>query len=122
MSEQPELDSDEHDDSYESSDQEFFIIIAVEPSIHAVEQTCGYMRELYTEMMINDRKIKFQIDCGASINIITKCHTTRRHITPSKKTLKTWNGAEMKPLGTNRLKVTDPKISIQLSLLLFLTT
>lgn len=39
LSEQPELDSDEHDDSYESSDYEFLAVIAVEPSIHAIEQT-----------------------------------------------------------------------------------
>ena len=39
---------------------------------HAIEQTSGYAREIYTEMMINNKKIKLQIDCGASINIITK--------------------------------------------------
>ena len=60
-------------------------------------------------MMINDKKIEFQIDCGTSINIITKRHTTRSHVTPSNKTLKIWNGIEMKPLGTSRLKVTNPK-------------
>ena len=60
-------------------------------------------------MMINVKKIKFQIDCGASLSIITKCHTTRSHVTPSNKTLKMWNGTEMKLLGTTRLKVTNPK-------------
>ena len=33
LSEQPELEGDERDDSYESSDYEFLAIIAVEPSI-----------------------------------------------------------------------------------------
>ena len=61
-------------------------------------------------MMINVKKIKFQIDCGASLSIITKCHTTRSHVTPSNKTLKVWNGTEMKPLGTTRLKVTKYSI------------
>ena len=59
--------------------------------------------------MINDKKNKFQIDCGASINIIAKYHTTRSQATPSNKTLKMWNGTEMKTLGTIRLKVTNPK-------------
>ena len=103
LSEQPELDGDE------SSDYEFLAVIAVEPSIHAIEQTSGYAREIYTEMMINNKKIKFQIDCGASINIITKCQTTGSHVTPANKTLKMWNGTEMKPLGTTRLKVTNLK-------------
>ena len=78
LSEQTELDSDQHDDSYESGDYEFLAVIAVEPSIHAIEQTSAYAREIYTEMMITDKKIKFQIECGASINIITKCHTTKK--------------------------------------------
>ena len=98
-------------DSYESSDYEFLAVIAVEPSIHAIEQskTTGYAREIYTEMMINVKKITFQIDCGASSRIIIKCHTTRSHVTPSNKTLQMWNGKELKPLGTTRLKVTNPK-------------
>ena len=79
LSEQPELDSDERDDSYESSDYEFLAVIAVEPSIHAIELTSGYAREIYTEMKINNKKIKFQINCRASINIITKCHTTKQN-------------------------------------------
>ena len=58
LSEQPELDGDEHDDSYESSDYEFLAVIVVEPSIHAIEQTSGYAREIYAEMMINNKKIK----------------------------------------------------------------
>ena len=88
LSEQPELDGDERNDSYESSDYEFLAVIAVEPSIHAIEQTSGYAREIYTEMMINNKKIKFQIDCEGSINIITKCHATGSHVTSSNKTLK----------------------------------
>ena len=115
LSEQTELDSDEHDDSYESSDNELLAVIAVEPSIHAIEQTSGYAREIYTE--INDKKIKFQIDCGASINIITKCYTTRSHVTPSNKTLKMWNGTEMNLLGTTQILKLER--GIQLSLLLF---
>ena len=59
LSEQPELDGDERDDSYESSDYEFPAVIVVEPSIHAIEQTSGYAREIYAEMMINNKKIKF---------------------------------------------------------------
>ena len=49
------------------------------------------------------------MDCGASISIITKWHTTRRRITPSNKTPKMWNGTEMKLFGTTRLKFTNPK-------------
>ncbi|CAH3173509.1 unnamed protein product [Porites evermanni] len=67
-------------------------------------------------MVINDKKIKFQIDCEASINIITRCNTRKSHITPSNKTLKMWNGTEIKPLGTTSLKVTNPKTGKQYSI------
>ena len=46
ISEQLEPDSDERGDSYESSDYEFLAVIAVEPSIHAIEQTSGYQSGL----------------------------------------------------------------------------
>ena len=116
LSEQPELDSDEHDDSCESSDYEFLTVIAVESSIHAIEQTSSHAKEICTEMVINDKKIKFQIDCEASINIITRCNTRKSHVTPSNKTLKMWNGTEIKPLGTTSLKVTNPKTGKQYSI------
>ena len=110
VSEQTESDSDAHDDRHDdSSDYEFLAVIVVEPSVHAIEGMSGHAREIYTEMIVNEKKIKFQIDCGASINIINRCHTTGSHITPSNKTLKMWNGADLKPLGTTCLKVKNPK-------------
>ena len=59
-------------------------------------------------MQINDKRVKFQIDCGATINIINKRHAGS-NVTPSSKTLKIWNGTEVKPLGTTRLLVRNPK-------------
>ena len=83
----------------------------MEAPINAIEQTSGHAREIYmyTEMMINNKKIKFQIDSGASINIITKCHTKGSQVMPSNKTMKKGNGTEVKPLGATRLKVRNPK-------------
>ena len=34
---------------------------------------------------------------------------TGSHISPSSKTLKMWNGLEIKPIGITRLKVKNPK-------------
>ena len=110
VTEQAESDNDDRDDSNDdTSDYEFLTVIAVEPSVHAIEATSGHAREIYIEMIVNEKKIKFQIDCGASINIINQCHTTGSHITPSNKTLKMWNGTDLKPLGVTRLKVKNPK-------------
>ena len=59
-------------------------------------------------MQINDKRVKFQIDCGATTNIINKRHAGS-NVTPSSKTLKMWNATEVKPLGTTRLLVRNPK-------------
>ena len=102
--------SEQRDDSSnDSSEYEFLAGITEEPVINAVKQTSGFAKEVYTEMKINDKKINFQIDCGASINVITECHATGSNIIPSNKTLKMWNDSELKPLGTTRLIVRNPK-------------
>ena len=102
--------SEQRDDSSDdSSEYEFLAGITEEPVINAVKQTSGFAKEVYTEMKINDKKINFQIDCGASINVITECYATGSNIIPSNKTLKMWNDSELKPLGTTRLIVRNPK-------------
>ena len=111
-----ETESDSHDgrddSNGDSSDYEFLAVIAVDPSVHAIEErqeTSGHAREIYTEMIVNKNKVKFQIDCGASINIINQRYTTGSLIQPSNKTLKMWNGTDLKPLGITCLKVKNPK-------------
>ena len=88
-----QAESASHDSHDDASDYKFLSAIAVEPSLHAIEATSGHARETYTEMIVNENKVRFQINCGASINIINQCHATGSHITPSNKTLKIkWNG------------------------------
>ena len=116
VSEQQDSDSD---DDRSESDYGFLAGIAVEPAINAVKQTTGPAKEIYTEMEIKDQRIKFQIDCGASINIINKCHATGSPVTPSSKTLKTRNGTEVKPLGTTRLMVKNPQTGNKYSIEFF---
>ena len=70
--------------------------------------TSGFAKEVYTEMQIHDKRVKFQINCGATINIINKRHAGS-NVTPSSKMLKMKNGTEVKPLGTTRLLVRNPK-------------
>ena len=98
----------EDDDSYESSDYEFLSSSVTLEPINAVAPTSGFTKEIYAEMQINDKRVIFQIDCGATINIINKRHAGS-NVTPSSKTLKMWNGTEVKPLGTTRLLVRNPK-------------
>ena len=90
------------------SDYEFLSFgVTLEPII-AVAATSGFAKEIYTEMQINDKRVKFQNDCGATINVINK-RQAGSNVTPSSKMLNMWNGTEVKPFGTTRLLVRNPK-------------
>ena len=54
-----------------------------ETDIHAVK----YATQIYAEMLIGDKKVNFQIDCGASINIIPAKHASCHEIAAISKTL-----------------------------------
>ena len=84
----------EHDDSCEGSDYEFLSSSVTLEPINAVAPTSGFMKEIYTEMQIHDKRVEFQIDCGATINIINKRHAGS-NVTPSNKTLKMSNGTDV---------------------------
>ena len=56
---------------------------------------------LYTEMLINDKPIKFQIDCGSSINILTKDVVDNYDLAPTTKTLIVENITEVMPLDVH---------------------
>ena len=90
------------------SDYEFLSSSVTLEPINAVAATSGFAKEIYTEMQINDKRVKFQNDCGATINVINK-RQAGSNVTPSSKMLNMWNGTEVKPFGTTRLLVRNPK-------------
>ena len=55
------------------------------------------------------KKFTFQIDCGASINIIPAKHAEGHEIKSTTKTLRMWNGSQVKPIGTARIIMRNPK-------------
>ena len=60
-------------------------------------------------MLIDDRKVDFQIECGASINIILAKHAEGHDIQATTKTLRMWNGSQVKPVGTTIIVMRNPK-------------
>lgn len=60
-------------------------------------------------MLIDDRKVDFQIDYGASINIIPAKHAQGHDIQVTTNTLRMWNGSQVKPVGTTRIVMRNPK-------------
>ena len=53
-------------------------------------------------------EIQFQIDCGASANILPLKYAEGKELTSCSQTLVTWNGTKVKPVGTCALKVVHP--------------
>lgn len=57
-------------------------------------------------MMVNEEIITFQLDSEASVNLLSDRHILERKSEGSlTKTLVTWNGTEMKPLGECNIKL-----------------
>ena len=83
------------DESSDDSDVEYITSIVAQPGmIHAVTQEHDYPKAIYTKMFVDKTEVKFQVDSDASV-------TT--------KTLLMWNDTTLKPLGSCRLILHNPK-------------
>ena len=85
--------------SSEESDIEFLAGVALDSKVSDVHAV-GFAKEIYAEMLIDNKKVNFQIDCGASINIIAAKHAEGHKIKSTTKTLRMWNGSQVKPIRT----------------------
>ena len=90
--------------SSEESDIEFLAGVALESKesdVHAV----GLAKEIYAEMLIDSKKVNFQIDCGASIIIITGKTRTRSRNQGDHENIANveWIASEAYWVGTNHL-------------------
>ena len=60
-------------------------------------------------MQVGNEAVKFQIDCGASVNVLPLKFVKDVQLLPCTKTLVMWNGTKVKPLGSCTLPVINPK-------------
>ena len=68
--------------------------------IHSVTQEHDYPRVIYTEMLVGKAEVKFQVDSGASVNVISADVVVDKKLEPTTKTLQMWNNTTLKPLGS----------------------
>ncbi|MES9973449.1 MAG: RNase H-like domain-containing protein, partial [Candidatus Thiodiazotropha sp.] len=64
---------------------------------------------MFARLQVNGHEIKFQLDSGASINIMPKKFATNMKIETTQGVLKMWNGARTKPLGKTTAIVNNPQ-------------
>ena len=64
-------------------------------------------KDVKCALLVNNKRVKFQVDTGASINIIPQKFVRKFEKTTVK--LSTWNEGKYDPLGECRIKVGNPK-------------
>ena len=60
-------------------------------------------------MIIDKKPVKFQLDWGASVNLLPIKYIGNREIIPRDRTLVIWNGTKVKPAGTCRINIQNSK-------------
>jgi hypothetical protein len=101
----------------ESSDEEstnveyVTSVTLVHDNIHQVSETnvSPFINEIYAELIITKTPIKFQIDCGATINILPEKYVQGCNLKPTSKRLRMWNNSEVIPQGTTRIIARNPR-------------
>ena len=90
----------------ESSEEYLFSVTTPETTdnVNAISE-----REIYAQMLINEKPIKFHIDCGATVNVLPIKYVNSKDIKPSNCVLQMWNKTELKPEGTCRVTLRNPK-------------
>ena len=60
-------------------------------------------------MLINEKPVKFRIDCGTTANVLPIKYVNAKDIKPSKPVLQMWNNTKLKMEGTCRMTLHNPK-------------
>ena len=96
-------------ESYNGSDVEYITsVVAQLEMIHAVTQE-HRIKVIYTEMVVDKKEVKFQVDSGILVNIIPVKFFTDKKLEPTMMTLQMWKNTTLKPLGFCRLILHNPK-------------
>ena len=91
-----------------NSDSEYIDSVTVKPEkIRSIGQQQS--TEVYAKMLVRGQPIRFHVDCGATVNVLPIKYLTEEKIIPTDRTLQMWNKTELKPKGTCRLTIRNPK-------------
>ncbi|XP_064647478.1 uncharacterized protein K02A2.6-like [Lineus longissimus] len=90
--------SDDHD-----SDPDWINSVSSDANTKSKEIRCRMT------LQEENQSLTFQVDTGATVNLIPLRCVVHAHITPTAKRLKMWNGSEIVPVGTCRTVLMNPK-------------
>ena len=66
-------------------------------------------RAVYARMLVRQQPVQFQVDCGASANILPLKYAEGEELDLCSQTLVMWNGTKVTPVGSCALLVVNPK-------------
>ena len=66
-------------------------------------------KAVFAEMLVQQKPVRFQIDCAASANILPFKYVEDVDLEPCSQSLVMWNGTKVKPVGTCALPVINPR-------------
>ena len=104
-----ESSSDAGDINEESSSESDYIdcVTSTPDSISTVEHRES-AQEIYAEMILKGKAIRFQVDSEATVNVLPAKYVGHE-IYPTKKFLQMWNRSELKHEGVTRVKIRNPR-------------
>ena len=79
-----------------------------EESIMALDKGRYTKGRIYAEMWMNDKSVKFQIDSGATMNVLPKKYVSKDDIHPSDVTLHMWNRTTREVIGKTLATLVNP--------------
>ena len=65
-------------------------------SVNSVSNTCG---PIYAKMELKERDVKFQVDCGGTVNVISQKYVHNESLEKSDTKLTMYNKTTLKPIG-----------------------
>ena len=92
----------------ETSEEESLYYVTSKPEMTGTVNSDSE-REIYAQMLINEKPIKFHIDCGATVNVLPSKYVNKEVIQPTKGVLQMWNKTELKPEGICRVTIRNPR-------------
>lgn len=92
----------------DTSDDEFlYCLTMTSETTEAVNRVTEC--KIYALMLINEKPIKFHIDCGATVIVLPAKYVNKEDILPTKQVLKMWNKTELNPEGTCSVTIRNPR-------------
>ena len=90
-----------------TSEEEFLYCVTSKPEMTGTVNSVSE-REIYAQMLVNEKPIKFHIDCGATVNVLPSKYVNK-DVQPTKRVLQMWTKTELKPEGICRLTIRNPR-------------